>query len=249
MSADFGESKNFKVDMNALDLKQLGNITDYNVTDTEVSFTFKHNWTFTATGSDIQFTPNDSGPPTITGGTIDTLSFDGPGKSDFSISGLDMSATTLASTLEDFKSAKFLSLVLGADATISGSGFRDNLFGGDGSDTINGNAGRDKIAGGAGDDILNGGKDADVLTGGDGSDTFVFGMHSGKDVVTDFDASADVLDLTGAGYKGSLEDLLGSATTGHGHHSSDLTLDLGHGSTITLHDVAVADLNSTNVLL
>ena len=240
---------NFKVDMNGIDLKQLGKITDHTISDTELSVTFKHNWTFAATGSDIQFTDDGVSLPTVTGGTIDALTVDGPGKADFSISGLDMSADTFFNTLVDFKSAKLLALVLNGDETVSGSGFNDNLFGGIGNDSILGNAGRDKIAGGAGDDILNGGKDGDLLIGGEGSDTFVFAKHSGKDLVTDFDGSADVLDLTATGYASTVDDLLGSAKSGHGHHAGDVTLDLGHGATITLHDVAVADLNSTNILL
>jgi Ca2+-binding RTX toxin-like protein len=240
----------FKFDMNGIDLKQDGKITDYDVTDTDVSVTFKHNWTFDATGTGITFTDGENGDlPTVTGGTIDSLTIDGPGKYDISISGLDMSAAALFDTLAHFKSAKLLSLVLGGDSTISGSGFADNLIGGDGNDTISGNAGRDRLSGGNGNDTLNGGKDGDLLIGGAGNDTFVFGAHSGKDVVTDFDASSDVLDLTGSGYAGTLQDLLDTAKTGHGPHAGELTLDLGHGSTITLHDVDVSTLTDTNVLL
>jgi Ca2+-binding RTX toxin-like protein len=240
----------FKFDMNGIDLKQYGKITDHELTDTELSVTFKHKWTFDATGTGIAFTEGEDGElPTVTAGTIQSLSIDGPGKHDISISGLDISAATFFDALTHFKSTKVLSLVLGGDSTISGSGFADNLIGGGGNDTISGNAGRDRLAGGIANDILNGGKDGDLLIGGDGNDTFVFAAHSGKDVVADFDASADVLDLTASGYAGTLQDLIENAKIGHGSHAGDLTLVLGHGSSITLHDVEASTLTDTNVLL
>jgi len=238
----------FKIDMNGIDLKQYGKITDSTVTDTEISVEFKHNWTFDAIGTGIVFIDN-GGVPSVTAGTIESLSIDGPGKHDFSISGLAMSATDFLNTLVNFKSAQFLSLVLGGDSTISGSGFADNLIGGDGADTISGKAGRDRISGGAGDDILDGGRNGDVLIGGEGSDTFVFGAASGKDVVKDFDAAADILDLTGSGFTGTLQDLVDGAKVGHGAHAGTLTLVLGHGNTITLHDVDASMLTDLNVLI
>ena len=238
----------FKIDMNGIDLKQYGKITDSTVTDTEISVEFKHNWTFDATGTGIVFTDNGDGSvPTVTAGTIESLSIDGPGKHDFSISGLSMSAADFLNTLVDFKSAKFLNLVLGGDSTISGSGVADNLIGG--ADNISGNAGRDRISGGIGDDILDGGKNGDILVGGEGGDTFVFTTASGKDVVMDFDAAADVLDLTGSGFAGTLQDLVDGAKVGHGAHSGELTLVLGHGSSITLHDVDASSLTDLNVLI
>lgn len=250
MSQNGDKTSHFKFDMDGIDLKQYGKITDHDVTDTEISVTFKHNWTFDATGTGITFTDGEDGSlPTVTAGTIQALTIDGPGKHDLSISGLDISAAAFFDTLEHFKTAKMLSLLLGGDSTISGSGFADNLVGGDGNDTISGNGGRDRISGGGGNDILNGGKDGDLLIGGAGSDTFIFGAHSGKDVVADFDASTDLLDLTGSGYAGTLQDLIDTAKVGHGSHAGDLTLVLGHGSTITLHDVDASTLTDANVLL
>lgn len=250
MTKTSDKSSRFEIDMNSIDLKHYGKITDAVVTDTDVSVTFKKHWAFDASGTGITFTPDEEGGlPTVTGGSIQSLSIDGPGKHNFSISGLEMDATAFFDTLVDYKSAKFLNLVLGGDSTITGSGFADNLLGGSGSDAIYGNAGRDRLSGGTGDDVLNGGKDADVLVGGAGNDTFVFKTHSGKDAVADFDPATDFLDLTGSGYAGTLEDLIDNSKVGHGSHAGDLTLNLGHGATITLNDVAALSLTDSNVLL
>lgn len=250
MPKNFDKASHFKIDMNAIDLKQYGKITDATVTDTSVDVTFKHNWSFEATGTGITFTPGVDGElPTVTGGTIETLTIDGPGKFDFSVTGLGMSADAYFDTLVNFKTAEVMALVLAGDSTVVGSGFADNLFGGDGNDTIEGGAGRDRIAGNAGDDILKGGTGGDTLIGGDGVDSFVFEASSGKDVVADFDGTVDVLDLTATGFTGTLQDLLDSAKVGHGAHDGDLTLSLGGGATIRLVDVDVSELNGTNVLL
>lgn len=243
-------ASHFKIDMNAIDLKQYGKITDAEVTDTSVDVTFKHNWSFEATGNGITFAPGEEGAlPTVTGGTIETLTIDGPGKFGFSVTGLGMTADTYFDTLVDFKTAKVMALVLAGDSTILGSGFADNLFGGDGNDTVEGGAGRDKLSGQIGDDILNGGTGSDLLIGGDGADSFIFETTSGKDVVADFDATVDVLDLSASGFAGTLEELLDGAKVGQGAHEGDLTLSVGGGASIRLEDVDVSELTETNVLL
>ncbi len=96
-----------------------------------------------------------------------------------------------------------------------GGGFRDVIHGLDGSDTLTGNdasllvldggAGNDlllggtntdELLGGDGIDRLSGGSGSDTLTGGDGVDLFVFlPGEIGVDVITDFLASEDQLDL------------------------------------------------------
>ena len=250
MQKNFDNARHFKIDMNAIDLKQYGKITDADVSDTSVDVTFKHNWSFEATGTGITFTPGeDGGRPTVTGGTIETLTIDGPGKFGFSVTGLGMTADTYFDTLVDFKTAKVMALVLAGDSTVTGSGFADNLLGGDGNDTIEGGAGRDKLEGQIGDDILKGGTGGDWLIGGEGADSFVFEASSGKDVVADFDGTVDFLDLTASGFSGTLEELLDGAKVGQGATDGDLILSLGGGASIRLVDVDVSELNETNVLL
>ncbi len=65
---------------------------------------------------------------------------------------------------------------------------------------IEGGNGRDRLYGTDADDVLIGGAGSDRLKGGEGADTFVFGADTSngereRDVITDFDASEDVIVL------------------------------------------------------
>ncbi|MFC3177999.1 calcium-binding protein, partial [Undibacterium amnicola] len=60
----------------------------------------------------------------------------------------------------------------------------DQLDGGFGNDTVIGGLGDDYLAGGDGDDVLDGGAGNDYLRGGFGNDTYLWGIGSGKDMVT-----------------------------------------------------------------
>ncbi len=88
-----------------------------------------------------------------------------------------------------------------------GGGRGDILSGGDDSDFLFGEEGADFLFGDAGNDILTGGLDNDRLTGGAGFDIFAFGPDSGRDVITDFEINADLLDLTAYNGDISYEDL------------------------------------------
>lgn len=84
----------------------------------------------------------------------------------------------------------------------------DTVFAGIGSDFVNSGPGNDVVHGGAGNDLLNGlngddtlyGQDGlDSLYGGDGNDAFVFeaaSAYNDVDVINDFDATDDVIDIT-----------------------------------------------------
>ncbi|WP_237881234.1 M10 family metallopeptidase C-terminal domain-containing protein [Pseudomonas sp. PGPR40] len=97
---------------------------------------------------------------------------------------------------------------------ITGTSGSDSLLGSDSADTLLGLAGNDSLSGGAGDDKLDGGAGMDTLTGGAGADIFVFsnrldsyrnyntgGANLG-DLITDFDISADKIDLSAIGFTG-----------------------------------------------
>jgi large repetitive protein len=98
------------------------------------------------------------------------------------------------------------SLVLVNDAqggNLSGNAGLDTLYGSATQDIIFGSAGGDKIYAGAGDDTIQGGSGNDILTGGSGADTFVWTLadkdiNAGleKDMIRDFNPSADKLDLS-----------------------------------------------------
>lgn len=99
------------------------------------------------------------------------------------------------------------------DDKIVGNTGDDQLFGGDGDDFIMGRGGDDVLSGGAGNDKLVGGTGSDTIEGGagddhmwggewsaDGSaDTFVVSAGSGKDMIHDFEADHDVVDLSSYG--------------------------------------------------
>jgi Ca2+-binding RTX toxin-like protein len=95
----------------------------------------------------------------------------------------------------------------GLNNVITGNGLANLLSGGAGNDTLYGGAGSDKLLGGDGDDRLVGGDGLDYLTGGAGKDVFVAEIGGGKiaskdgmisvDVVTDFKAGDDKIDLSG----------------------------------------------------
>lgn len=246
----------FKIDISALDLKSLGKVTDFDVEDSLISVTLGHKWTFEITGSDLDLTFAKGGKiPVVDSGTINSFSIDGPGKADFSISGLDIDAKAFFKAVTHLQTAKLLDMVLGGDETISGSGFSDLLYGGKGNDTLLGNDGADQLMGGAGDDVIDGGQQSDLLIGGGGADRFVFGAKSGMDLVLDFDPSSDKLDLTALGFS-SLDDVLPGQSHGHGcgrcwqgSDSSDVVLDLGDGNMVKLLGVSASELNSDNVLI
>lgn len=62
---------------------------------------------------------------------------------------------------------------------------------------LRGGWGNDHLTGGPAGDLLSGGAGTDTLTGGGGPDVFVFGgVDTGNAVITDFDPTEDVIDLS-----------------------------------------------------
>lgn len=92
----------------------------------------------------------------------------------------------------------------GNDLMLGGGG-RDLLSGGVGNDTLWGGADADNLTGGDGADLLIGEAGADTLAGGTGADVFRFvtrqdaGTGAGADVIADFAAGIDRLDLRALG--------------------------------------------------
>ena len=80
--------------------------------------------------------------------------------------------------------------------TILGNSKAETIYGGAGNDSILGNAGNDKLYGDAGADSLNGGKGNDTLTGGDGNDVFFYASGEGNDIIADFTAGQDKINVT-----------------------------------------------------
>lgn len=134
----------------------------------------------------------------------------------------------------------------GNDALYGGSE-EDRFFGGNGNDWLEGGGGADSMRGDADFDTLIGGAGNDTLTGNFNADTFVFADGHGSDVVTDFDASNiyEKIDLSAVTAIVDIADL----TTNHVTQSgSDTVIDTGGGNQITLSNVLVGDLDSTDFL-
>jgi Ca2+-binding RTX toxin-like protein len=95
---------------------------------------------------------------------------------------------------------------------LTGTLARDQLIGDDGKDILSGGQGNDVLAGGAGRDYLSGGWDADVFRIDQLSDSYRSATGALSDVITDFEAFEDRLDLTafaitglGDGHNGTVQ--------------------------------------------
>lgn len=127
---------------------------------------------------------------------------------------------------------------------ISGGNGNDRAFGGAGADNIYGDGGFDILFGGDGNDVLNGGRGRDLLTGGEGADVFVFADNYGADSARDFslaDGDRVWLNVEGA-------DTFDAAISYASDTSRGVLFDFGDGDTLTLRDVAVADLGADDFL-
>ncbi|MRU15509.1 hypothetical protein FDP25_08720 [Roseovarius sp. A21] len=71
-----------------------------------------------------------------------------------------------------------------------------NLSGTIGNDLLSLNGGSGRVGAGGGDDLISDGDGVDTLTGGQGQDTFVMRADRARDVITDFTAGEDLLDLS-----------------------------------------------------
>lgn len=141
----------------------------------------------------------------------------------------------------------------GDDTAFGGSG-NDFVSGGAGNDLLSGGAGNDKIVGGTGSDTIVGGAGNDHLWGGqwsgdNASDTFVASAGSGKDIIHDFEADKDQVDLSSYGL--DYADLQ-NAIRDHGWAVEiDLAMLKGGqtGDRLFLKSVDADDLNETNFIL
>ena len=97
--------------------------------------------------------------------------------------------------------------------------------------TINGNAKNNTIYGGAGNNDLNGGAGNDTLSGGAGKDTFVYANGQGKDIITDYAAGQDTLQIT----SGSISKT--ALATALANSNKDVVFTVGSGS-ITLNNAS-----------
>ena len=98
--------------------------------------------------------------------------------------------------------------------------------------------GQDELSGGPGADWIDGGYGDDVLSGGPGADVFVFAPWSGNDLITDFYAAEDKIDLGAFPDITSVDDLVTR------QQEDNLIIDLSahEGGEITLQQFAAENL-------
>ncbi|MFC2952878.1 calcium-binding protein [Marinicaulis aureus] len=144
------------------------------------------------------------------------------------------------------------------DDLLKGNDGVDTLIGGDGNDSLQGNPGDDLLYGQAGDDDLRGGNDNDTLDGGSGNDTlrgnsgddvFVYAPGADDDLIIGFEGGAgagDVIDLTV--YDGVFDNFADVQAAAADGGFGNVVIDLGGRDSITLHNVALADLDSDDFL-
>ncbi len=128
--------------------------------------------------------------------------------------------------------------------TLAGGEGDDVLIGGAGNNVLVGGDGDDVLIGGAGDDVLDGGAGDDVLIGGGGNDTFT----GGEIVIEGFQAgvgAGDRVDLTRVAGATDFNSVLAHAQDVNG----DVVIDFGHGDTITLASLRVAQLAADDFVL
>ncbi|MEM9709173.1 MAG: M10 family metallopeptidase [Pseudomonadota bacterium] len=130
---------------------------------------------------------------------------------------------------------------------LKGGAGNDRFFGGTGNDLVDGGTGSDTLRGDAGFDRLIGGEGNDTISGNFNADTFVFEDGSDQDTVTDFDALNiyEKIDLSGMTAIVDYADLTASHIFTSG---SNVVIDAGSGDVITLVDVDIGDLDTTDFL-
>lgn len=112
---------------------------------------------------------------------------------------------------------------------IFGEAGHDTLKGGRGNDWLYGGSGDDVIIAGRGDDVLVGGPGHDILSGKQGADRFVF-KGAGSNLVTDYDAGEDTLDLSETGARYSDLTIMNTTARIDGETTTGALIDYGEGT-------------------
>ncbi|WP_448659538.1 M10 family metallopeptidase [Sphingomonas sp. CJ99] len=109
---------------------------------------------------------------------------------------------------------------------------------------ITGSGSANWLLGGAGDDVLDGGGGNDVLFGEAGADRFVFTRGTGGDVIGDFQAGTDRIDLSAFGFAS-----FAAVQAAMGENGGTAFINLGNGDFIVLNGVAMTALGAGDFIL
>lgn len=170
----------------------------------------------------------DEGNDTMNGGGSDDTLFGGDGLDNLSgDAGDDSIEGGVGSDLINGENGNdVLHGQQGFDEIYGGFG-NDTIFAGSGNDYLYGGANADDLYGGDHNDTLSGGAGFDTMTGGDGSDVFVFEAGDGQDIITDFDGSEDMIDLSAYDFAGYAEVMTFATQQG-----SDVLFNFLNGDTL-----------------
>ncbi len=120
----------------------------------------------------------------------------------------------------------------------------DFLFGQDGDDALASSGGINHFFGGRGDDTMTGGSGYDQYLGGAGADVFVTGTE-GNDVIVDFEAGVDRIDLGDEFFDfAAVQDSLSVIDADADGVADDLRIAFGNGDALVLLDVAAGELSA-----
>lgn len=134
----------------------------------------------------------------------------------------------------------------GGDDTLHGGEGDDRLFGGHGNDELAGDRGADFLSAGSGFDRIDGGPGDDLLRGDLNWDVFIFADGHGQDTIADFEAlnHFERIDLSALSEIDGYADLVGEIR----QVGANVVIETDDGSSITLLDVSLADLNSDDFI-
>lgn len=130
----------------------------------------------------------------------------------------------------------------GGHDELDGDSGNDLLHGGGGNDDLDGGFGSDRLFGGNGNDELDGDSGNDLLVGGKGADRFIFDENAGRDLIRDFTAGSDriEIDIDGVNSFAALD--ITDNARGHA------VIDFGGGDSVTLKGVAKATLAASDFI-
>jgi Ca2+-binding RTX toxin-like protein len=169
---------------------------------------------------------------TVTGGLGDDVFIISSSKVHLS-EDADGGTDTVRSTVSYALEAEFEKLVFIGTGSVNGTGNA-------GHNILTGNKAANHLDGMAGNDNLNGGGGNDTLTGGDDADTFAFSGKFGKDVIEDFTAGMDHINLSKFGDISGYKDLVAHHMTATAN-----TVRITHGGdVITLEHIHKSDLHA-----
>jgi Ca2+-binding RTX toxin-like protein len=144
--------------------------------------------------------------------------------------GADTVKSTVSYTLND--NVEELTLIGKADVNARGNGE---------SNFVRGNVGDNLLKGEQGDDILLGGKGVDALFGGSGVDRFCFSTGYSHDIIEDYHANEDTVDLSGWRAIGDVDGVFAHAHADHGN-----TIIEAGSDSLMLKGVHRADLDTVH---